>query len=505
MNNRLFRYEDFISESRIEMLFEAKMQYASLFRKILQKIDSPVAKALLDLAGEEVDVNTNFVEADREKEDVVFFKPDDKAAKAAKVNRPGAHYDIISAKVLGEYYRVPNAGQVGEIEKRLNAEELKRDYNVTQPSFISELVVFKWRDSSGIGKCIFSIDSLVLGSEAVNSAEIGVGKFARNVLKSANIEFLESDIEDFVYKYRSEIASLGGFDSMFRILKGEDIRTYYNSEKYLSDKGTLGNSCMRYEGCQKFLDIYVLNPEVCSMVALMSDDGADGEDDDKIRGRALLWTDSEGRKIMDRIYTNRTQDEQLFKDFAKKKGFFCKLNQNSSSDDPFVSPSGEEEELTVRIPIVSEDYDYYPYMDTFKYLVTGKYPYLTNEYRSSGAYTLTETDGGNGDSCHVCDDGREVECPECWGRGGHQCDNCGGEGTLECDSCGGMHEMDCPECDGSGEDEEGNECSRCEGKGNYECDECGGRDIECGECDGEGRNECWLCSGDGAVSCPECG
>ena len=505
MNNRLFRYEDFISESRIEMLFEAKMQYASLFRKILQKIDSPVAKALLDLAGEEVDVNTNFVEADREKEDVVFFKPDDKAAKAAKVNRPGAHYDIISAKVLGEYYRVPNAGQVGEIEKRLNADELMRDYNVTQPSFISEFVVFMWRDSSGIGKCIFSIDSLVLGSEAVNSAEIGVGKFARNVLKSANVEFLESDIEDFVYKYRAEIAKLGGVFSRFRILEGEDIRKYYNEDQYEISKGTLGTSCMRYERCGKYLDIYVDNPDQCNLIILMSE-----EKEDKICARALLWTDVEGRRIMDRIYSNRTQDEQLFKDFAKKNKFYHKKNQNMLEDEYFVSPEGEEEELMTKINLSAGPneirFDYFPYLDTFKYFSEGRNSYVTNNSKLPYDYTLTATDGGaEGLNCEICDGNNEVECPECWGRGNHQCSNCNGEGTLECDSCGGMHEMDCPECDGSGEDEEGNECSRCEGKGNYECDECGGRDIECGECDGEGRNECWFCSGDGTVSCPECG
>ena len=48
---------------------------------------------------------------------------------------------------------------------------------------------------------------------------------------------------------------------------------------------------------------------------------------------------------MDRIYTNRTQDEQLFKEFAKKNVFYCKRNQNMSEDEPFISPETGEEEI----------------------------------------------------------------------------------------------------------------------------------------------------------------
>jgi uncharacterized alkaline shock family protein YloU len=83
MNNKLFRYSDFLNESRIEMLLEANIKYGVLFSKMLDQIDSPVATALSSLSGTEVDVNTNFVDVNRDKDDVVFFKPDDKVSKAA--------------------------------------------------------------------------------------------------------------------------------------------------------------------------------------------------------------------------------------------------------------------------------------------------------------------------------------------------------------------------------------------------------------------------------------
>lgn len=100
MNSKLFRYSDFLNESKIEMLLEANITYTTLFNKVLDQIDSPIAKKLLELSGKEVDVNTNFIEVNREKDDVVFFRPDDKVAKSAMVPHPGACYDMISKNLF---------------------------------------------------------------------------------------------------------------------------------------------------------------------------------------------------------------------------------------------------------------------------------------------------------------------------------------------------------------------------------------------------------------------
>ena len=512
MNNRLFRYSDFLNESKIEMLLEANIKYANLFNKVLGLIDSPVAKALLDLSGTDVDVNTNFIDVNRDKDDVVFFKPDDKVAKSAMVPQPYAYYDELGKRIIGDEFRTPDSNQAGEVIRELTREELEKDYGVTNfesrfgISYANnkKLVVFQWRDSKGVGKCLYDSGSLVFGEEAVKKSEVGVGRFVRAILKKADIQFKEVEIEDFVYKYRAEVAKLGDVFSRFKILKGEDIRKYYHQEKYENGKGTLGSSCMKYDRCQGYLDIYVKNPEQCSLVVLMSDDKEDG-----ICGRAILWTDEDGKRIMDRIYTNRTQDEQLFKDFAKREGFYHKRNQNMSEDEPFISPkTGEEETIKTKIKLSINKYDYFPYMDSFKYFYEGsssRPSYLTNSTRFNYDFELTDTDGGHSDSeCECCGGDASVECYECDGRGSFRCQNCDGDGTLECGACGGAHEMDCPDCDGSGEDEEGKKCSGCDGSGTHTCEECGGEDIECGDCGGEGRNECEDCGGDGSRECPEC-
>ena len=513
MNSKLFRYSDFLNESKIEMLLEANITYSILFNKVLDQIDSPIAKALLDLSGKEVDVNTNFIEVNREKDDVVFFKPDDKVAKSAMVPHPGACYDAFSKNVFKDEFRIPKTDQTGEIIKEYTREEVE-SLSAGNFSWLYEngghLVVFMWRDEKGVGKCVYDYRTLTFGPETVKRAEVGVGRLVRAILKKADIQFKDSEVEDFVYKYRAEVAKLGDVFSRFQILKGEDIRKYYHHKKYENEKGTLGSSCMRYDRCQRYLDIYVKNPEQCNLVVLMSD-----EKDDSICGRAILWTDVDGKRIMDRIYTNRTQDEQLFKDFAKKEGFYHKRNQNMSEDEPFISPeTGEWLYIHAKVVLSVERYDYYPYMDSFKYFYEGPFrdtsngrqSYLTNSTRFGYDFELTDTDGGHSESgCDCCGGGEgNVECWECDGRGSFRCQNCD-DGVIECGTCGGLHEMDCPGCDGSGEDEEGGECSDCSGTGTHTCEECGGEDIECGDCGGEGRIECEECGGNGSLDCPECG
>lgn len=503
MNNKLFKYSEFLNESKFEMLLEANITYTILFDKVLNSIDSPIAKTLLDLSGKEVDVNTNYIDINRDKDDVVFFKPDDKVAKLVAVNSPGSHYDGVSRKLLGDEYRVPHKEQTGEIIKEYTEEEIKELLNTGNFSWLYEgggkLVVFMWRDEKGVGKCIFDKRTLISGPDIIKKSEISVGRLTRALLKKAGVSFKDSEIEDFVYKYRTEVAKLGDVFSRFRILEGEDIRKYYHHDKYENEKGTLGSSCMRYQNCQEYFDIYVKNPDQCKLVVLMSD-----EKEDSICGRALLWN-TDGKKVMDRIYTNRTQDEQLFKEFAKKEGFYHKKNQNMLEYEPFISPEGEEVNLYLKIELSVKRYDYFPYMDTMKYFYEGNPSYLSNTSRFGFDFELTDTDGGHSESgCDVCYGEGTVECCECDGRGDFRCQNCDGEGTLECDTCGGMHEMDCDKCDGSGEID-GEECQECSGTGTHTCEECGGENIECGDCDGVGRIECEWCGGDGNVDCPECG
>ena len=103
---------------------------------------------------------------------------------------------------------------------------------------------------------------------------------------------------------------------------------------------------MRYQRCQKYLDIYVENPESCSLLILK------GNTPDKIIGRALIWTIHDGpgvagREFMDRVYMINDSDKLLFEAYAKEHNIF------------------RSQTYTYKIKVKEGRYNYYPYMDTF--------------------------------------------------------------------------------------------------------------------------------------------
>jgi hypothetical protein len=143
---------------------------------------------------------------------------------------------------------------------------------------------------------------------------------------------------------------------------------------YQERKGQLFASCMRYDACQTYFNIYIKNPEVCKMLILK------GDDESKISGRALIWTTTTGEIYMDRQYTNYDSDIQLFWNYAKSNGWSF-----------YGFGKGKNREVQIK----DIDYEEYPYMDTFKY-----YDPKTNLLSSDDSlqdqdhiWTLERTDG----------------------------------------------------------------------------------------------------------------
>ena len=170
-----------------------------------------------------------------------------------------------------------------------------------------------------------------------------------------------------------------------QVVKGERIRDFYYYESYASDNGSLGASCMRYDSCQKYMNVYVDNTDVVSMLVMLNDN-------DALIGRALLW-DCDGYKIMDRIYT--TNDEKYafyFKEWATKNNYLFKSNQNWFDTLTFEKIGDKKQELRIDIKLPNSDYRYYPYMDTFKFFnaETGT---ISNYQPKSDFYTICTPDG----------------------------------------------------------------------------------------------------------------
>ncbi len=173
-----------------------------------------------------------------------------------------------------------------------------------------------------------------------------------------------SDIEEFVNQFKSF------FDESNRkltIVEGENIRKAYLDRNYIyPDCGTLWKSCMRYKERQKFLDIYINNPDIIKMLVMYTNQ--DGED--KVRARALLWEaeDMVGNKVkvMDRIYTVYDSDVFIFKRWASQHGYITKFYQNAKTQNIF-DINNKEVIMDLKVILPNHNLGTWPYLDTFPF------------------------------------------------------------------------------------------------------------------------------------------
>ncbi len=176
------------------------------------------------------------------------------------------------------------------------------------------------------------------------------------------------------------IKTFESFESIDKIelVDGEKIRECYLEDNYDANayEGTLGNSTMRYKKSQPYLDIYVENPEVCKLLVLRSDAG-------KVRARALVWTLVDGSRYLDRISYINENDQSLLFEWSKKNdvdnNYGVEFNQ-------FMEGNLGEVKLKKHV------FDYYPYMDTFKYLDYKRG--ILSDAVCDDCYALTESNGG---------------------------------------------------------------------------------------------------------------
>jgi len=185
-------------------------------------------------------------------------------------------------------------------------------------------------------------------------SDSAIGRFARSIMKDNGIIVSDSQVEEFVNKYKKKWLELYEIPN-FRIVKGEDILYWYLESNYL-DGGlsTLGNSCMRYSSKNHYMKLYAENTETVSM-AIMTRivDGVE-----KLVARNLIWKISDGFYYCDRIYYNSDPLEPLMKQF---------LNDNIEGNKIFYS-KGHVDEIKVELNNVL--YEKYPYADSLYFIAT---------------------------------------------------------------------------------------------------------------------------------------
>lgn len=229
-------------------------------------------------------------------------------------------------------------------------------------------------------------------------SEMRVGKFVTKLYSLIHKTFTNAQLEAFTNKYKG----MSMFDETFgnfELVEGKDIKKYYHYSNYAENKGILGNSCMKGDTHQKFLNIYSKNTENVSLLILK-----DGNTD-KIMGRAIVWKNINMRpgskedtksfkvNLMDRIYSYDDYVTEQFKMYAKIKGWAYKQTQNSVRVGPFIYNN----------EILSDDTKFFfylkniknvkkfPYMDTLSRFSTKKGFISNRKFKDS--VELTSTDG----------------------------------------------------------------------------------------------------------------
>ncbi len=214
-----------------------------------------------------------------------------------------------------------------------------------------------------------------LSSKSKSKAKIG--RMVGQILRDNGHKFVDSDIEKFVNSFKSSWDKKHGISNRkIEVVRGNDILMWYSEDKYHSNEGTLGNSCMRYNKVNHFMKIYSENPDKVSMIILT--------EDDKLIGRALFWnldeceSNSKNKFYIDRIYTEKDSDVDFIWNWAFENLVKKDINLLASHK------NGGNSGLIVNLNKTS--FDRYPYADTLNFL----YEEVNSDGKLSGSGYLSD-------------------------------------------------------------------------------------------------------------------
>ncbi len=366
----LNRYKDFSTDLLLEKAInESFIYYTKEFKDTLfrMRLKSKIAQDLIDVEFTDVKPDMTFISLGDKEGDIKFtqFK---KALsilkKSVETNYPDnlTLYDYIDKKL--------SDGSVSQSD--INTFYNDSDWGIKDKS----------RNSTGIGRLV---------------NQIFPGKYT------------SKEVEDFVNSFKN-VNKPG--ENELKLVKGQDIKKYYLYTNYAEESGDLGNSCMRYTRCQEYLDIYTQNPNQVQLLVYLNEE-------DKVLGRALLWVlndekseDIEGAEyFLDRIYGINDSIKKLFQDHAETQGWAWRT-KSGYSDTKYITYKGEEHSgVKMSIELDKYDFNYYPYMDTFKELDNSESKLYNNDDEDRN-WTLNHTDGTYEDHNGVWSDWEDRRIPE---------------------------------------------------------------------------------------------
>lgn len=207
------------------------------------------------------------------------------------------------------------------------------------------------------------------------------GKPARIIQKLLRKKYKSIDLETFNNLLKSEIMQ----GHTFMLVSGDDIQKYYNQNTYLKINGTLGNSCMRYNECSDYFDIYKDHAKMLICIK-----------NNKISGRAVVW-EIDDKMLMDRVYICDDYLEEQFILYAKDHKWWMRESNTLLNDGDCASWIGPDDEYQDPVQLklylsLKNKYFLFPYIDSFRY-----YDSETNELSTDpyfGNARCSDTEGG---------------------------------------------------------------------------------------------------------------
>lgn len=186
-----------------------------------------------------------------------------------------------------------------------------------------------------------------------------IGRVIVKLLRRFKLDEDTYDIEKTVNLIKSNIKDF----SLFKEISGEKLRKFYDEESYDYDYnvGSLSHSCMRHKKQQPYMNIYVDNKDICSMLIYQPTKSG------KIIGRALLWKLPTGEIFMDRVYGSDSTIS-MFISYAVKKGYLFKKTQSFRDKDLIIVDNKiVTMKMTISLTNPISSYEQLPYFDTFTY------------------------------------------------------------------------------------------------------------------------------------------
>lgn len=250
-------------------------------------------------------------------------------------------------------------------------DRFKSDYKIVHLISTNLEKDFSVLHADNIKKSALGVD---LENSSIKTTEIKFGRFLTKVLKildkNANCS---KDIETFVNLYKAHNLFNRNVLDYFRVVEGDEIKKWYNQSTYEKGCGTLNNSCMRYDKCADFFDIYINNN--VKLLILVNNEN-------KLVGRSLLWETNKG-KYMDRVYSS-DHIQNVFNKWAENNKYDISYNKGNDN-------------FTTKVKVNFNKK--FPYLDSFRYMIFDKNDkenvatLYTNEPRNLNYFKLEQTDG----------------------------------------------------------------------------------------------------------------